>query len=82
MGSHELRTHLDDGYFARNPGSPPPDIVENGTGFEYALPFGFSNRTVWYISFTTVSAVLFAVPFINTEIKVGPLRAAARAKKE
>ncbi|ORY41628.1 hypothetical protein BCR33DRAFT_653283, partial [Rhizoclosmatium globosum] len=35
-----------------------------------ALPFGFSNRAVWYSCFTVISAVLFSIPFVNLEINV------------
>ncbi|KAJ3215698.1 hypothetical protein HDU67_010409 [Dinochytrium kinnereticum] len=50
--------------------------VKNG-----ALPFGFRNRFVWYTSFAVVTTTFFLVPFINTEMKIAPLRAAERAKK-
>ncbi|KAJ3117525.1 hypothetical protein HDU96_006454 [Phlyctochytrium bullatum] len=47
-----------------------------------ALPFGFRNRFVWYTSFTAVTSLFFLIPFINTEMKVGPLRAAEKAKQQ
>ncbi|KAI9342645.1 hypothetical protein BDR26DRAFT_917948 [Obelidium mucronatum] len=30
-----------------------------------ALPFGFRNRTVWYIGFVTTTALIFSIPFIS-----------------
>ncbi|KAJ3294439.1 hypothetical protein HDU79_011013 [Rhizoclosmatium sp. JEL0117] len=47
-----------------------------------ALPFGFSNRAVWYSCFTVISAVLFSIPFVNLEINVVDARPDARKKQK
>ncbi|KAJ3411850.1 hypothetical protein HDV05_001639 [Chytridiales sp. JEL 0842] len=61
--------------------TPGPWGPMNFTGNNWvgngALPFGFRRRVLWYTCFTTISAVLFAVPFINVELNVWELRVKA-----
>ncbi|TPX42956.1 hypothetical protein SeMB42_g02309 [Synchytrium endobioticum] len=42
------------------------------------LPFNVKSRVKFVILFTTVSLVGFGLPFFSTELKLAPLRKAAR----